>query len=467
MKSWIKEEFVGCEFSDKRLKSRFLQIVSQLAGKVGESLPTACRDWANVKAAYRFFSNPNLSEVEILAGHFQSTKERFQATDGPILVLHDTTEITYKRAQPAEIGFTRKCANRKGLFDQEIKRAMCGILMHSSLVLTPEGLPLGFSAKRFWSRDQFKEAKALYRRKNATRIPIEQKESYRWIENLKESNSLLESPGRLVHVGDRESDIYEFFHAAIVAESSFLVRIKVDRRTEVEATTINEVMGEAKKRGEYKISYRDKDGEEVEANLEVKFESLTIKPPFGPKSKEYPDCPITVIFAKEIRGTKEGGELIDWKLMTNLPIKSLADAIEKLRWYALRWKIEVFFKILKSGCKVEESKLRTADGLCRLISIYSILSWRIFWMTMMNREAKQVSPKVALTNDEIKILDHLKPDRNKAPRALSNYIVKIAKLGGYLARNSDPPPGNKVIWRGMEKLAMIQIGFELGKLVGN
>lgn len=116
---------------------------------------------------------------------------------------------------------------------------------------------------------------------------------------------------------------------------------------------------------------------------------------------------------------------------------------------------------------MEESKLRTADGLCRLISIYSILSWRIFWMTMLNRDTKQISPKGALTANEIKILDHLKPDRNNAPRTLSNYIIKIAKLGGYLARASDPPPGNQVIWRGMEKLVNIQIGFELGKLVGN
>ena len=133
MTSWIDEELRGCEFQDSRLKKRFLQIVSQLAGQVGESLPMACQDWANTKAAYRFFSNPNLTEGEILAGHFQSTRERFQATEGLVLVLHDTTEITYKRAEPERVGYTRKCANRKGLFDQAIKRAMCGILMHSSV----------------------------------------------------------------------------------------------------------------------------------------------------------------------------------------------------------------------------------------------------------------------------------------------------------------------------------------------
>ena len=339
--------------------------------------------------------------------------------------------------------------------------------MHSSLVLTPEGLPLGFSAKKFWSQDKFKNAKALYKKKNGTRIPIEEKESYRWVENLKNSNALLGEATRLVHVGDRESDIYDFFQAAEAENSYFLVRIKVDRRTEDETITIQKAMQAADKRGIHWISFRDKEGEEITVELEIKFEKLTIKPSFGPKSKIYPDTEVNVITAREVGKTKDDRDPIDWKLITNLPVNSLAAAIEKLEWYALRWKIEVFFKILKSGCKIEESKLRTAEGLCRFISISSILAWRIFWMTMIGRESQSISPKAVLTADEIKILDHLKPDRKKTPRTLSKYILKIAKLGGYLARNSDPPPGNKVIWRGMEALIHIQIGFDLGKLVGN
>lgn len=467
MSSWIGEELQGCKFRDKRLKSRLFQLVSKMAESVGESLPTACQDWANTKAAYRFFSNPTLDEGEILAGHFESTRKRFRATEGLVLVLHDTTEITYKRVEPEKVGFTRKCANRKGLFDQRIKRAMCGILMHSSMVLTTDGLPLGFAAKRFWSRDKFKGVKTLYAKKNATRIPVEEKESYRWIENLKSSDALLGDPGRIVHVGDRESDIYDFFRAAHDDGSHFLVRIKVNRRTKNESVTIHDAMESAKAQGFHRIHYRDKDGEEISVNLEIRFKKLTIKPSYGPKSKIYPDTSVTVIYAREVGVPQGSRERIDWRLMTDLPVDTLAEAVEKLEWYALRWKIEVFFKILKSGCKVEESKLRSADGLAKLISICSILSWRIFWMTMLNREAEEMSPKVALTRDEIKILDHLKPEPNNTSKNLSSYITKIARLGGYLARASDPPPGNKVIWRGMERLAMIQIGFELGKLVGN
>jgi len=324
----------------------------------------ACQDWANTKAAYRFFSNPRLSEDEILVGHFQSTKVRAESVEGTLLVLHDTTEMTFKRAEPADIGYTRKCANRVGLFNQKQKRAMCGVLMHSSLVLTPEGLPLGFSAKKFWNRDRFKDARALYRRKNATRIPIEEKESYRWLEGVHNSNKLLGDPYRLVHIGDREADIFELFSLAQGEDSNYLVRIKVNRRTENETKTINSVLKKAKKKGKIKITYHDPDGTLITAILAIKFEKMRLKPSFGIKRKNYPDLDVTVIHAKEI--SKSGGtrEPIDWKLITNLPVTDVADAAEKLQWYALRWRIEVFFKVLKSGCRVEESKLRTADAIC-------------------------------------------------------------------------------------------------------
>lgn len=345
---------------------------------------------------------------------------------------------------------------------------MCGVLMHSSLVLTPEGLPLGFSAKKFWNRDRFKGKRALYRRKNATRISIEEKESYRWLEGIRNSNKLLGDPYRLVHIGDREADIFGLFSLAQGEDSNYLVRIKVNRRTEDETKTINSVLKQAKKRGKIKITYRDADGILVTAILGIKIEKMRLKPSFGIKSKNYPDLDATVIHAKEI--SKSGGtrEPIGWKLITNLPVTDVADAAEKLQWYALRWKIEVFFKVLKSGCRVEESKLRTAEALCKLIAIQSVLAWRVFWMTMLNRESQNLSPRFALSDVETKILDHLKPDKERIKKTLSSYIVKIAKLGGYLARASDPPPGNKVMWRGMQRLTDIQIGVEIGgQFVGN
>ena len=137
----------------------------------------------------------------------------------------------------------------------------------------------------------------------------------------------------------------------------------------------------------------------------------------------------------------------------------------------MRWKIETFHKILKSGCKAEESKLRTSERLATLISVYCIVSWRIFWLTMLNRVEPEAPPEVALTKNEIILLDELmKPKPWDEPRkhVLGEYLKKIARLGGYLDRVSDPPPGNALIWRGMSRLIDIQFDWNLAaKLMGN
>jgi ribosomal protein S18 len=159
-------------------------------------------------------------------------------------------------------------------------------------------------------------------------------------------------------------------------------------------------------------------------------------------------APRTVIHAEE-RETPRSRKKIEWKLITDLPVGSRQEAIEKLEWYAMRWKIEVFHKILKSGCKAEESKLRTAERLVNLISVFCILSWRVFWMTMINRSAPEAPPSIVLTRTEIELLDRLVTDRGKVlPRrkTIGTYLTKIARLGGYLARATDPPPGNMVMW---------------------
>ena len=156
----------------------------------------------------------------------------------------------------------------------------------------------------------------------------------------------------------------------------------------------------------------------------------------------------------------KGGPPIDWRLITDLPVTTPAEAIEKLDWYAQRWKIELFHKILKSGCRAEDARLRTADRLVNLIAIFCILSWRIFWMTMINRAAPSASPRLALTDDEIVLIDHLVASRKKVPRlrTISDYLYEIARLGGYLARANDPSPGNIVIWRRWTRLMDIKIG---------
>jgi len=462
--TWIEQEVVGCNFKDVRLAKRFGKLLGMMTDGIGKSVPYACQDWANTKAAYRFFSNAEVSEDQIMAGHFQATRARLAQAGQKILMLHDTCEFSFQRDKDSKLGLLGRpsCGTGK---DGRIKFiTVRGILMHSSLAITLDGLPLGLAAIKFWTRKQFKGCNALKKKINPTRVPIEEKESFRWLENLRQSTALTSQPRDCVHIGDRESDIFELFSLADELGTYFLVRTCVDRLAEDAGTTVAAEMKQAPVKGRHRIQGRNKQGESYEADLDIKYEQLQVLPPEG-KWKDYADLTLTVIHATE-RGTPRGREKIAWKLLTNLPVKSLKSAIEKLNWYALRWKIEVFHKILKSGCKAEESKLRSSERLVNLIAIFCIIGWRVFWLTMLHRAEPDLPPAIALDTTEVYLLDALvknKPGKSQRKTTVSDYIIKIARLGGYLNRASDPPPGNVVMWRGMTKLNDIHLGFLLGR----
>jgi Transposase DNA-binding/Transposase DDE domain len=462
---WVDQELSESSLCDERLNKRLRSLVKQLADGDAESIPMACQDWANTKAAYRFLSNERVDEQDILSGHFQATRSRFDKASEKILVLHDTTQLSYRRKN---IGILYK-PKYGGDSRWRNEHPLCGISMHSSLVVTTDGLPLGLAAIKFWTRKKFKGANALKHKINPTRVPIEKKESLCWVKNLHASTRVLGDAGRCVHVGDRASDVYELFCAAQDEGAHFVVRTCVDRRTEEGVTTIEHEMAEVPAKGDHRVEIRDKRGQVSVVTLKVKYQRLKVLPPKG-KQSGFPALTLTAIHARE-KGRPKGRGRIDWKLITDLPILTLVDAIEKINWYALRWKIEVFHKILKSGLKVEAARLRTAPRLVNLISVCCILSWRIFWMTMANRTLPSAAPAIALTPIELKLLDHLVVGSNKNTSSLKNlahYMIKIARLGGYLARAGDPPPGNIVMWRGLSRLIDITLGFSThAKIVGN
>ncbi|OQM39638.1 hypothetical protein BZK42_23725 [Citrobacter braakii] len=176
---------------------------------------------------------------------------------------------------------------------------------------------------------------------------------------------------------------------------------------------------------------------QVEVILSVRWKKILVKPPIG-KSKQYPEITLFAIHAREENETP-GRKPLEWKLLTNIPVVCNNDAIEKLEWYAHRWEIETFHKVLKSGCKAEDSKLRTAESLSKLISCFCIISWRIFWLTMVSREYSDIPAGIALTQAECELLDNVIKDNKKTENIapLQRYIIKLAQLGGYLARAND------------------------------
>jgi hypothetical protein len=308
---WIENEMVGCEFEDVRHGKRLRQLLEQLSGRVGATTPWACQDWANTKAAYRFFGNDRISEANILAGHFASTRERFaSSSSSSVLVLHDTTEFSYRHEETRSIGVLKKIPAGFPKQGRPGRYTSCGILMHSSLVATRDGLPLGLAAIKFWNRDKFHGANALKRRINPTRVPIDKKESIRWLENMRQSTELLHDPGRCVHIGDRESDIYKLFGLAQQLGTHFLVRTCVDRLAGDGGHTVRDEMRQAPVRGLHRVQVRNKRGESSTAVLEIRYRRLLVRPPIG-KQKDYPELILTAIHATE-RETPKDREKIDW-----------------------------------------------------------------------------------------------------------------------------------------------------------
>jgi hypothetical protein len=312
---WIDDEVGGCTFKDVRLAKRFSKLLGMLSEGIGESVPYACQDWANTKAAYRFFSNAEVSEDQIMAGHFEATRGRLSQSNQKILMLHDTCEFSFQRDKNSKIGLLRRASFRMGKERLLKEFTVRGILMHSSLAVTLDGLPLGLAAIKFWTRKQFKGCDALKKKINPTRVPIAEKESIRWLENMRQSTALTSKPGNCVHIGDRESDIYELFCLAHKLGTNFLVRTCVDRLAEDGESTISAQLKKAAVKGQHRIHAKNKNGESYEADLEIKFEKLQVLPPIG-KQKDYPELTLTVIHAVE-RGTPRGREKIAWKLLTN------------------------------------------------------------------------------------------------------------------------------------------------------
>lgn len=459
MSSWVSSEIAGCELGDARLNRRLGMILSSMGERPGQSLPTAFQDWANTKAAYRFFSNEKVSEDKILSGHFAASSLRVQATDGPILVLQDTTEFSFKRSAPEKIGYTKLSCGRKTKEGRHMQHTICGMLMHVSLAITPDGLPLGLTAAKFWSRERFRATTALKRKINPTRVPIEQKESVRWLENMRASTELIGAPERCIHIGDRESDIYELFCVAQEIGTRFLVRSCVDRLAVDGRTTIAQVMEGVEPSGTHIVRFRDTSGQQQEACLSVKFATMTVCPPIG-KQRDYDSHTLQIIHAQEVNPPDHRAPLV-WKLITNLEVNSFADAVHKLEWYSRRWCIETFFKTLKSGCRIEDIRLTTADRLANCIALACVTAWRISWLTWLKRIEPVGSPASVFTHIEMMLLNRSSPPpRGDQTYDINFYITAVARLGGYLARRNDPPPGTIILWRGFSRLADLVVGYE-------
>ena len=438
---WGERELSEVELGDKRLERRACEVAEELSNKPTAPINQASEDWAAAKAAYRFFDNEKVCEQKILRPHLERTIERMRG-EKTVLVVQDTTYLNYSTHESVEglgpIGDSRTSAQ--------------GLIMHSALAVTPSGLPLGLLAQRIWARAGYKNK--LARKKK----PIESKESYRWIETLRETHECNTAMTQLVTVCDRESDIYEFFVEAQKLGSSFVVRAAWDRGlSNQEYSNLWEIVQAQKMAGHTSVELPHRGITEVKnLEFEVRFTEVTLRVPQRSKNTvRLPAVKLHAVYLREIATTEEK-EPVEWLLLTNLPVETLAQALEKVAWYCRRWSIEVFHRILKSGCAVERCQLETAQRLTRYLTLMSIVAWRIFWMTHFKRVAPDAPASHVLTANELRALPLLFKKKPPYPLDLAptvaQVVITIARLGGFLARKCDGNPGPTAIWRGWQRL---------------
>lgn len=461
---WCAEEFSSADFGDTRLKVRFIKTAEQLARQPERPINQACTDWADTKAAYRLFANEKVQAPEISASHQQKTLERMQGQP-LVLAVQDTTYFNYtgheKTLGLGHIGTSRSAH-------------LQGLIMHSVYTLTPDGVPLGLLHQNVWARKQ--EPKKGQKRSRD--IPLEQKESYAWVDALETSLAFVEDKSKILTVADRGADIYEFMAYAAQLGAPFLIRAAKDRAVLSpdsdegdEFFYLWDHLSQQPIAGQMSVEVPARSPKEPArtARVSIRFaEQVQLRRPrnirLSQSRIELPLLiPINVIFVQEM-GSSQGIPPLEWMLLCTLPVQTLEQAIEKINWYKLRWRIEIWHKILKSGCQVEKCRLESADRLTKYLALFSVIAWRLHWLTHANRQTPELPCTHALSDSEWKALYckiHKSRELPKSPPTLRQATRWIAQLGGFLGRKHDGEPGVITLWRGWQRLMDITDAFDL------
>lgn len=435
---WAMDEFGGAELGDARRTKRLVTMARQLAKTSTLSFPQALSE-ADLKAAYRFFDNDEVDTDGILTAHIGQTLSRMSSI--PVcLAIQDTTEFNLSHL-PATTGLGYGSGGQRGY------------LMHSMLAVTPEGLPLGVLGLKTWVRKDEDFGKKVTRKKR----PIEQKESYKWLEGVQHMNTLsaLCPQTQLVSVCDREADIYDLFATGRQPGVQWLIRAAWNRRVDHPESYLWNAMESQKLLGvtTLRIPGRGKIAERS-AQISVRCCPLAIRPPVDRRHKHLPDVEVYAVWAIE-SDPPEGCEPVEWLLLTSVPTQTMEDALERLAWYARRWTIETWHRVLKSGCMIEARQFGDIERFERATALFAVIAWRILYATLLGRLDADVSCEILLQRFEWQALYCRANGTTKLPKkppTLGEAILWIAKLGGYLGRKNDLPPGATVLWRGFAAL---------------
>jgi transposase-like protein/transposase Tn5 family protein len=440
------KDFPHLNLGDIRRDERFVTIVNNISSQPGASIPKQNKSWYDTKATYEFFKNENVS-IEELKKTMMMYGAKKVTDEMQVLIAHDISNISYNDLQAENLGYLD---NKEGR----------GILCYSSIAVTTEGLPLSLLYQHTWTRPLEELGKSNKRKQ----LAFEDKESYRWYEGMKEVNELLGKGIHKIHVADREADVYELFFHAYEPNTDLLIRARHNRSLSNGSPLWNSISAEPVV-ATVNLDIPDKTGKKkLKVETEVRSHEVEILRPRNNKDS-YESVTLTAIEIKEKNSEKKNDEdIIHWKLLTTLEIKSVSDALQCVEWYTYRWLIERFHYVLKSGTKIEELQLKDAESLQKAIAVYSMAAFRVMQLVYESRHQPEVNCEVVLTKAQWVTLYMLIHGNNKIPKqppSLQQAVMWIGRLGGHLGRKSDGPPGLKTVWQGYQQLCNAASVYEL------
>lgn len=435
--SWAQEEFKTLELGDQRLNARAVLLAERLSSKPTESIPNACLGWAETQGAYRFLSNPRTDWQDVLAPHWASSLERMRGHK-VVLNIQDTTELDFNGRQTAGLGPLSYEAQR-------------GMYLHPTYAVSVAREPLGVLDAWMWAREP-KDG-------NGKRPGI--KESLRWIEGYERvaerARALPEV--RQVYVADREADILALLVKARDLEyaADYLVRCQHNRALP-SGEKLWERLSQAPVLGSVRFempSGRGRKARPVQQN--IRAQQVEMSDGAGGQLS------VTCVLAEETN-PPAGSKPVLWRLLSNRPVHTLEEAVELIDWYRARWEIELFFLILKEGCRIEALQLGRVERIETALALYLVVAWRINRLMRLGRSLPELPADLLFEQDEWQAAYIL--NKKVVPKTVPqlNAVVRlIARLGGFLCRKGDGEPGAKTLWLGMRDIAVFVEGARFAR----
>lgn len=445
---WVKDQFGSCQLGNSLRTKRLQKVAAQMLAQPEQSLPKQNPDWADLKAAYRLFDNPNVTFDAVAEQHWQQTR---QTRPGRYLLISDTTDIDH---------FFHRATTGLGMLGKGTGR---GMQLHNCLVYDSGAKQIEGIAGAL-----------IHYRKNA---PAKETRMQR-LHRVRESDlwgKLVDKVGpppqgsRWIHVFDRGGDNFEAMCHIHLADCDWVIRAARLNRKIVnkkgEKVPLSKALEGARTLGRYELHLESRQGVKARtATLEVSVVTVVYPPPqqcsTWVKQCGVRELTMNVVEVQEI-GAPKGVTPIRWVLLTSLPVQTFKDAWQVIEDYENRWLVEEYHKAIKTGCSIERHALRTADRLEALMGIITVIGARLIQLKLVGRNQKTAKAKTHVPSSWLQCMKLARPKVTVSTMNVYDFFRELAKMGGFLGRKGDGEPGWQTIWHGYKKLQTLLDGMRL------